>query len=149
MTWSPRVTGERGVRAALLVLWWLLPPHHLPLYPPSSRCPMMTEAPAIGHTRTLGIDVSCRFSPRPERARRQLQGSGSQCITTPSTKEHPRHPPKLLHNTPSMPGHVGQCPPQCGHCCAQGWLSHAYHRDETPSSHAYTHIVLVMSVVVC
>ncbi|KAM7415303.1 hypothetical protein PAMA_019908 [Pampus argenteus] len=36
----------------------------------------MTEAPDIGRSRTLGTDVSYRFSPRPERARRQLQGSG-------------------------------------------------------------------------
>ncbi|KAG7219236.1 hypothetical protein INR49_019229 [Caranx melampygus] len=52
------------------------------------RCPTMTEAPAIGRSRTLGTDVSCRFSRRLERARRQLQGSGSLHITTPPNKKH-------------------------------------------------------------
>ena len=98
----------------------------------------MTEAPAIGRSRTLGTDVSCRFSPRPERARRQLQGSGSLHITTPP-KNTPSTP-KPLHNPPSTPGHAGQRPPQYDHCCAPGWLSPPYQRDETTSStHTHTH----------
>lgn len=136
---QPRGEGGMEVAVGREGVVAVVPPSPPPTFTPS-RCPTMTEAPAIGRSRTLGTDVSCRFSPRPERARRQLQGSGSLRITTPP-KNTPSTP-KPLHNPPSTPGHAGQRPPQYDHCCAPGWLSPPYQRDETTSSthaHTYTH----------
>lgn len=85
---------------AWVVFWCSLVcyPSPSPIYP-LPDAPWWQHIPPHTHTHTLrtpGIDISSRFSLRLERARRQLQGSGSLPITTP-----PLNNPPATQNIPT------------------------------------------------
>ena len=97
------------------------------------------------------------LSVLPEAGACQATAAGLRVSTHNNPpKKHPSTP-KPLHNPPSTPGHAGQRPPQYDHCCAPGWLSPPYQKDETTSS-THTHtttaawcvcVCVCVSVVVC
>lgn len=98
------------------------PPTFTPIQMPhDDRVPHHRPQQDTWHWRELSV--------LPEAGACQATAAGLRV----STHNNPPKPSNL-HNPLATPGHAGQRPPQYLHCCAPGWLSPTYQRDETPSS---------------